>query len=102
MTMRYSSFACEYAFSMAAFDEIRPGARIRGIAGSEIAEIVSVSKFGPDALNVVFRSNGKVQERLFYRSDEAAFTVEEAGRSFAFPRGARCICCAATANAFSP
>lgn len=69
---------------MEVFDQIRPGARIRGISGNTIAEIVSISKFGPDALNVVFRANGNVHERLLYRGDEASFVLEEAGHSYAF------------------
>ena len=66
------------------FDNILPGARIRGLTGSGVAEIVSVAKFGPDAINVVFRENGKVGERLLYRGDEAACSLEDHGRLFSF------------------
>jgi hypothetical protein len=42
---------------MALFDEIKPGARLRGIDPSGVAEVVQLSQFGPDALNLVFRAN---------------------------------------------
>jgi hypothetical protein len=50
---------------MASFDEIKPGVRPEGLDPSGTAEVVQVSRFGPDALNLVFRANGKVGERLF-------------------------------------
>ena len=63
---------------MASFDEIKPGARLGGLDPSGVAEVVQVSRFGPDALNLVFRANGKVGERLVYRGDEAAFECDGA------------------------
>jgi hypothetical protein len=48
---------------MASFDEIKPGVRLEGLDPSGTAEVVQVSRFGPDALNLVFRANGKVGER---------------------------------------
>jgi hypothetical protein len=45
---------------MALFDEIKPGARLKGIDLSGVAEVVQVSQFGPDALNLVFRANGRL------------------------------------------
>jgi superfamily II DNA or RNA helicase len=67
-----------------AFDRIAPGARIRGLAAGGIAEVVQVSRFGADALNVVYRADGKVGERLVYRGEEAGFEFVEAGRRYAF------------------
>lgn len=69
---------------MVAFDEIRPGARLRGLDPSGIAEIVQLSRFGSDALNLVYRVNGKVGERLVYRGDEAYFEGVSGSRSYAF------------------
>jgi hypothetical protein len=56
---------------------------------SGVAEIVQVSKFGPDALNLVFRVNGRVSERLVFRGEEAAFEVLEPGRAYAFDADGR-------------
>jgi superfamily II DNA or RNA helicase len=66
------------------FEDIRPGARIMGLAAGHVAEIVSVSRFGPDAINLVFRANNIVQERLLYRDEAAALTLDEGGRAYAF------------------
>jgi hypothetical protein len=40
---------------MIAFENIKPGSRLRGLDTSGLAEVVQVAQFGPDALNVVFR-----------------------------------------------
>lgn len=69
---------------MPTFEDIKPGARIRGLDHSGVAEIVQVSIFGPDALNVVFRVEGRVGERLIYRGEESTFSWVEGGRSYAF------------------
>jgi superfamily II DNA or RNA helicase len=64
------------------FEQIKPGTRIRGLSTDGLAEVVQVNQFGADALNVVFRANGRVNERLVYRGEEAVFEVVERGRSF--------------------
>ncbi|MCA3160160.1 MAG: DUF3883 domain-containing protein, partial [Burkholderiales bacterium] len=69
---------------MPGFDDIKPGSRLKGLDGPAIAEVVSVSRFGPDALNLVFRVDGRVGERLVYRGEESSFEFVEAGRSYGF------------------
>src|SRR5271157_5707147 len=69
---------------MIAFDNIEPGSRLRGLDASGLAEIVKVTQFGPDALNVVFRVDGRVDQRLVMRGEEASFEFAEAGRTYAF------------------
>src|SRR5690348_4770950 len=69
---------------MLAFEDIKPGARLRGLDRSGVAEIVQVSRFGPDALNLVFRVSGRVGERLVYRGEEHAFELLQSGRAFSF------------------
>lgn len=69
---------------MAKFEDIRPGARLRGLDSTGTAEVVQVSHFGPDALNLVFRVAGRVVERLVYRGEEAGFEFLEAGQTYAF------------------
>jgi SNF2 family DNA or RNA helicase len=69
---------------MAAFEEIRPGARLVGLDPTGIAEVVQVTHFGPDALNLVFRVSGKVAERLLYRGEEGALELIGAGRAYSF------------------
>jgi hypothetical protein len=67
-----------------AFDDIKPGCRIRGLDSAGIAEIVQVARFGTDALNLVFRVNGRVGERLVYRGEETSLDLLESGRAYAF------------------
>ena len=69
---------------MVVLEEIKPGSRLRGVDPEGVAEVVQVARFGADALNLVFRVNGRVGERLVYRGEEASFEAIEAGRSCAF------------------
>ena len=69
---------------MATFEDIQAGARLRGLDAAGVADIVQVTRFGPDALNLVFRVGGRVGERLVYRGEEIGFEALEAGRTYAF------------------
>jgi superfamily II DNA or RNA helicase len=69
---------------MLAFDDITPGARLRGLDPSGVAEVVQVARFGADALNLIFRANGRVGERLLYRGEEASLELVDAGRAYGF------------------
>lgn len=69
---------------MPTFEEIKPGSRVKGLDPAGTAEIVSVSHFGTDALNLVFRVDGRVGERLVYRGEENGFEFLEAGRTYGF------------------
>ncbi len=66
------------------FDELKPGAMVNGLEIGAVAEIVQVTHFGADAINITFRADGRVSERLLYRGDEAAMSLAEAGRSYGF------------------
>jgi hypothetical protein len=69
---------------MSVFDQITPGARLRGLDGHGVADVVSVSRFGPNAVNFVFRVNGRVLERLLYRGEDADLQLVEGGRTWGF------------------
>jgi hypothetical protein len=56
------------------------GTRLKGFDPVGVAEVASVSRFGTDALNLVFSVDGRVAERLAYRGEEASFEFLEAGR----------------------
>jgi hypothetical protein len=49
-----------------------------------VVEIVHFSCFCPDAINLVFRANGRAGERLMFRGDEAAFEVHKRGPTYGF------------------
>ena len=63
---------------------MKPGIRVRGLTPTGIAEIVQITRFGADALNLVFRADGKVGERLLYRGEEITLELVESGRAYAF------------------
>ena len=69
---------------MIRFENIKPGCRLRGLDPSGLAAVVQVAQFGPDALNVVFRVDRHVDQRLVIRGEEAGFEFVEAGRTYAF------------------
>jgi hypothetical protein len=52
--------------TMPTFEDIKPRSRLCGLDPAGIADVVQVSRFGPDALNLVFRVSGRVGERLVY------------------------------------
>jgi hypothetical protein len=72
------------ACDLTTFDQIKPGARLKGLDPSGIAEIVQLARFGADALNIVYRVHGRVGERRLYRGEETGFEFIEAGRSHGF------------------
>ncbi|MGH9394343.1 MAG: RNA helicase, partial [Terriglobales bacterium] len=65
-------------------DDLKPGARVRGLAGAEPAEVMSATWFGEQAVDVVFRVNGRVDQRIVYRTDEPSLELAAAGRAFSF------------------
>ena len=69
---------------MSIFEHIKPGARVKGLGAGGVADVVSVSRFGADALNLVFRLDGRVHERLLYRGEDADLELVEEGRTFGF------------------
>lgn len=66
------------------FSELCPGARVQGLDVEGVAEIVQVAQFGADALNLVYRVNGRVGERLVYRGEESGFHLVSTGQTYAF------------------
>ena len=69
---------------MSFFEDLKPGSRVKGLDLSGIAEVVSVSRFGADAINLVYRVAGKVGERLVYRGEETSFEIITSGQTYAF------------------
>ncbi|MHB8886308.1 MAG: hypothetical protein ACYC5H_14775 [Methylovirgula sp.] len=69
---------------MSTFEDIKLGCRVRGLDPAGIAEVVQVARFGSDALNLVFRVDGRVGERFVYRGEETSFEFIEAGCTYAF------------------
>jgi superfamily II DNA or RNA helicase len=70
---------------VAKLEEIRNGASVRGIASSQVVQILSVDWIGDQAMNVVYRDlSGAVAEAVLYRDDEHRLHVEVNGRPWSF------------------
>src|SRR5580692_9979510 len=69
---------------MLALDKVVAGAKIRGVAGPAVVEVVRVEWIGSDALNVVYRSNDGPAEVLLYREAEPRLELVQASRAFSF------------------
>ena len=63
-----------------------PGARVRGVLPDRVVTVVQVQWHGSEALTLTYNrdDSGRVDQGLFYRGNEAALGVEEAGRAWSF------------------
>jgi hypothetical protein len=69
---------------MLGLESIVAGAKIRGVAGPAVVEVVRVEWIGSDALNVVYRGSNGPSEVLLYREAEPRLELVHATRAFSF------------------
>lgn len=70
---------------MAAFEEIHAGTRVKGLSPSGNATVESVHWIGQQALRIIFKGDdGKLLERLLYRTDEPTIEIVKTGRPWSF------------------
>lgn len=70
---------------MAALEDLKAGASIRGLVPDGLAKVVQVEWFGDQAVKVTFEDpSGAVRNRLVYRNEEPALEVAKAGRPWSF------------------
>jgi len=70
---------------MLKLEEIRKNASVSGIEPGQVVRIVTTEPVGPDALTVYYKTpDGRLLERMLFRSDEANLSLAEAGRPWAF------------------
>jgi superfamily II DNA or RNA helicase len=70
---------------MLKLESITKNALISGIEAGQVARIVSADLMGDNALSVVYKTNdGRLGERVLFRTDEANLSLAEAGRPWAF------------------
>ncbi len=70
---------------MAKLEEIKPGAKVKGILPSSTLEILNAKWHGSNVLEVVYReSNGNTGTQLLFRDQEANLDVITAGTPWAF------------------
>ena len=69
---------------MMRLEEIVAGCRIRGISGDEFVDIIAARSFGPDAVEVTYKSDSGVEQTVLFRSSEAELELASPMRRFAF------------------
>lgn len=70
---------------MLKLEDIRKDAAITGIEPGQVVKIVTTEPVGDNALTVYYKTaDGRVQERMLFRSDETNLALAEAGRPWAF------------------
>jgi SNF2 family DNA or RNA helicase len=69
---------------MLGLENIVAGAKLRGVAGAAVVEVVRVEWIGSDALNVVYRSTDGPAEVLLFRDAEPRLELVQASRAFSF------------------
>ena len=70
---------------VAALEDLKAGASIRGLVPDGLAKVVQVEWFGDQAVKVTFEDpSGAVRNRLVYRNEEPALEVAKAGRPWSF------------------
>ena len=70
---------------MLKLENIKNNAAISGIEPGQVVRVVTTEPVGGDALTVYYKtSEGKLLERMLFRTDEANLSLAEAGRPWAF------------------
>ena len=70
---------------MTKLETITADMSVIGLAGKDVVKVIAVKWYGPDAMNVTFRTTtGQVAEQILYRSDEERLSIEEANMSWNF------------------
>lgn len=70
---------------MLKLEDIKKDAQIRGIQANEIVRVVQVEPTGDNALIIYYKdSQGRLNEQMLFRSDEARLELAQAGRPWSF------------------
>lgn len=70
---------------MLKLEQVQKNAAISGIEPGQVVRVVTTEPVGDNALTVYYKtSDGKLQERMLFRTDEAKLSLAEAGRPWAF------------------
>jgi superfamily II DNA or RNA helicase len=66
-------------------EDLQPDASVRGIRPDALVSVVNVNWHGSDALTLVYRGpDGRVEEEVLYRHDEARLAIVVQGRPWSF------------------
>ena len=71
--------------TMLKLEDIKKDSSIRGIEPNQVVRIVTTEPVGTDAITVYYKTaDGKLSERMLFRSDELNLFLAEAGRPWSF------------------
>ncbi len=69
----------------AQLEDLTPGAQVQGVLPGEPVAVVATTWHGTSALTLTYRTvDGRVGERLVYRTDEAGLSVERRSQAWSF------------------
>lgn len=70
---------------MAALENLKPNAAVRGVLPTSLVTVVNVQWFGSEAIELTYKdAAGKVANQLLYRHDEPRLEIAEEGRPWSF------------------
>ena len=70
---------------MLKLEDLKKDASIEGVVRGQVVRVVATEWAGPDAVTVYFQtSDGALNERMLFRSDEATMSIAAAGRPWSF------------------
>ncbi len=69
---------------MVRLEEIVAGSALTGLNGAEAVEVVAARSYGPDAVEVTFKSASGLSQTIIYRHDESMLAFAQAARRFSF------------------
>lgn len=66
-------------------EDLKPGAKVKGVLPNGLVTVVSVQWFGAEALELTYKTgDGTVANELLYRDSEAKLELEQLGRAWSF------------------
>jgi SNF2 family DNA or RNA helicase len=70
---------------MAALEDLKPNAAVRGVLPTKLVTVVNVQWFGSEAIELTYKdAAGKVANQLLYRHDEPRLEIAQEGRPWSF------------------
>ena len=78
---------------MVRLEEIVAGSALTGLNGAEAVEVVAARSYGPDAVEVTFKSASGLSQTIVYRHDESMLAFAQAARRFSFDGDGELVRC---------
>ena len=77
---------------MMKLEDLKRGMRVNGVIPNQTVELLAVERSGPNSVTIAYRrADGKLEERLLYRWDEAALSMPPERRLWTFDGDGRLL-----------